>query len=311
VVSPNEHPTRLILVLGGARSGKSTLAERLAAHHAGLDRAADGDGAAGGRADGGAGRAGGGAGRVIYLATSETNDPEMAARVAAHRAARPDAFTTVECPLEVAGAVRAATAGPAPRESHGARPAGAPASTGAHGAPASTGAARLAPAAPVFLLDCVTFWVSNLLFAAGDLGGTVPDGLGNFTKEFIPREVEDAVAARAGAAVEDLLAALTETGATMIAVSNEVGLGIVPEYPIARLYRDELGRANRRLAEAADQVFLLVACIPLELKSLAADPFAVGSPSPGTPAPSPASPIPPAAPASPSISPRDQEEEPR
>ena len=48
----------------------------------------------------------------------------------------------------------------------------------------------------------------------------------------------------------------------------------MPEYPIARLYRDELGRANRRLAEAADEAYLLVAGIPLELKALAVDPFA-------------------------------------
>ena len=71
---------RLILVTGGARSGKSTFAERLAAA---------------------AGRAAGG--RVTYLATSETLDEEMAARVATHRAARPAAWTTVECPLEVRG----------------------------------------------------------------------------------------------------------------------------------------------------------------------------------------------------------------
>ena len=126
----------------------------------------------------------------------------------------------------------------------------------------------------MFLLDCVTFWVSNLLFAAGELGGTVPEGLGNFDKQFIAPEVEDAVARRVTGALDDLLAALRETGATLIAVSNEVGLGIVPEYPIARLYRDELGRANRRLAEAADEVYLLVAGIPLELKALAVDPLA-------------------------------------
>ena len=244
MVSDHEHPprsSRLILVLGGARSGKSTLAERLAGHYARL-----GDPA--------------GAGRVTYLATSETNDPEMTARVAAHRAARPAAWTTLECPLDVAASVRAAAAEPGRRGAH----------------------------RPVVLLDCVTFWVSNLLFAAGDLGGTVPEGLGNFAKDFIAPEVEEAVGARVGAALEDLLSAVRETGATLLAVSNEVGLGIVPEYPIARLYRDELGRANRRMAEAADQVFLLVAGIPLELKSLAADPFAAAPPLP---------------------SPRDQEEE--
>jgi adenosyl cobinamide kinase/adenosyl cobinamide phosphate guanylyltransferase len=112
------------------------------------------------------------------------------------------------------------------------------------------------------------------MFSTGELGGTVPEGLGNFDKAFIPREVEEAVAARIGGAVDDLLAALRETGSTMIAVSNEVGLGVVPEYPMARLYRDELGRVNRRLAEAAGEVYLLVAGIPLEIKALAADPFA-------------------------------------
>jgi adenosylcobinamide kinase / adenosylcobinamide-phosphate guanylyltransferase len=222
VVPSRKDPSRLILVLGGARSGKSTFAERFAAREAALPMGAPPQTAAG---------------RVTYLATSETNDPEMASRVAAHRAGRSAAWTTVECPLEVAAAVRSSAA------------------------------------APVFLLDCVTFWVSNLLFAAGDLGGTVPEGLGNFDKQFIAPEVEDAVARRVTGALDDLLAALRETGATLIAVSNEVGLGVVPEYPIARLYRDELGRANRRLAEAADEVYLLVAGIPLELKALAVDPL--------------------------------------
>ena len=243
MVSSPEDPTRLILVLGGARSGKSTFAERLASHCAAARR-----------------------GGVTYLATSEANDPEMAARVAAHRASRSGAWDTRECPLDVAAAVR------------------------------GVAAAR----APVLLLDCVTFWVSNLMFAAADLGGTVPEGLGNFDKAFIAPEVEQAVAARVGDALDGLLAALRETGATMIAVSNEVGLGVVPEYPIARLYRDELGRANRRLAEAASEVYLLVAGIPLELKALAVDPFAAFGPAaadahgrppqPATPPSSPSSP---------------------
>ena len=232
MVSSPEDPTRLVLVLGGARGGKSTFAERLAAR----------------RADDG---------RVTYLATSETNDQEMEARVAAHRAARPAAWVTLECPLEPAAAVRSTAA-----------------ATSADGRPAVGSSPGAGSLGPVFLLDCVTFWVSNLMFSAGELGGTVPEGLGNFDKAFIPREVEDAVAARIGGAVDDLLAALRETGSTMIAVSNEVGLGVVPEYPIARLYRDELGRVNRRLAEAAGEVYLLVAGIPLEIKALAADPFA-------------------------------------
>jgi len=221
VVFSPEQRAHLILVTGGARGGKSTFAERLAARRAAAHAAASGS-----------------APVVTYLATSEANDPEMVARVAAHRAARSETWITHECPVEVAAVVRAA------------------------------------PAGSIFLLDCVTFWVSNLLFAAGGLGGTEPQGLGNFDKTFIPREVEEAIAARVTAALDDLLAALAETGSTMIAVSNEVGFGVVPEYPIARLYRDELGRANRRLADAAESVYLLVAGIPVELKALAADPFA-------------------------------------
>lgn len=222
---PQDH---LILVTGGARSGKSTFAERLAAQ---LAEPLDG--------------------RVTYLATSETNDAEMAARVAAHRAARPAAWTTVECPTEVPAAVRAAAAGPA-----GALP------------------------PPVFLLDCVTFWTSNLMFAGGDLGGTVPPDAFNYDKSLLTAAQERAVAERVSAAVADLLAALAETGATLVAVTNEVGLGVVPEYPLARLYRDQLGWMNQRLGRAADRVYLLVAGVPLDIKALAA-PFPAD---PGAPA---------------------------
>lgn len=211
---------RLILVTGGARSGKSTFAERLAAQ-----------------------RAEPYGGRVTYLATSETNDAEMAARVAAHRTARPAAWTTVECPLEVPAAVRAS---------------------------AAAGAAECAGAPPVLLLDCVTLWVTNLLFSGGAFGGSEPpEGGFNYKKDLLPAAEERAAAERVTVAVDDLLATLDETGATLIAVSNEVGLGVVPEYPLARLYRDQLGWANQHLARAADRVYLLVSGFALDVKALA------------------------------------------
>ena len=210
---------RFILVTGGARSGKSTFAERLAAQLA--------------KPLGG---------RVTYLASSETNDVEMAARVAAHRAARPAAWTTVECPLEAPAAVR----------EHG--------------------------GSGVILLDCLTFWVTNLLFAGGAFGGSAPPDEGfNYAKDLLPADEERAAAARVSAGISDLLAALTETGATMIAVSNEVGLGVVPEYPLARLYRDQLGWANQRLAATADRVYFLVAGFPLDVTALAASPLTQSS----------------------------------
>jgi adenosylcobinamide kinase/adenosylcobinamide-phosphate guanylyltransferase len=229
-VTPEE---RFILVTGGARSGKSTFAERLAA------QLAEPRG-----------------GRVTYLATSETNDVEMAARVAAHRAARPAAWTTVECSLEVPAAVR----------EH--------ASAGAKAGPAAFGGPAGPVASPVFLLDCVTFWVTNLLFAGGAFGGSAPPAESfNYDKELLPADEERAASARVSTGVADLLAALAESGATMIAVSNEVGLGVVPEYPLARLYRDQLGWANQRLAATADRVYFLVAGLPLDVTALAASPL--------------------------------------
>ncbi len=223
---------RLILVTGGARSGKSTYAERLAAQLAGPR-----------------------GGRVTYLATSETHDPEMEQRVAAHQQARPAGWTTVECPIEVPAAVRAAAAG---ASAEGAGPAG---SASPSGAP------------PVVLLDCVTLWVTNLLFSGGAFGGSEPPAEGyNYDKELLPAAEEHAAAARVTTAVDDLLAAVAETGAALVAVTNEVGLGVVPEYPLARLYRDQLGWANQRLARDADRVYLLVSGYALDVKALAANP---------------------------------------
>ncbi len=218
---------RLILVTGGARSGKSAYAERLAA------QLAEPRG-----------------GRVTYIATSQTYDEEMTQRVSAHQASRPGTWTTLECPVEAAAAVRAAAVG-----------------TGGRGA----GAAGSAGAPTVILLDCVTLWVTNLLFSGGAFGGSEPppDGY-NYDKDLLPAAEERAAAARVTAAVTDLVAAVAETGVTLVAVTNEVGLGVVPEFPLARLYRDQLGWANQRLARDADGLYLLVSGYPLDVKALAA-----------------------------------------
>jgi len=237
---------RLILVTGGARSGKSTFAERLAAQLAEP-----------------------GGGRVTYLATSETHDPEMAQRVAAHQSARPASWTTIECPIEVPAAVRASAPAAATREGPGS---GADAGSD-DVLPGSAGA-------PVFLLDCVTLWVTNLLFSGGAFGGSAPPADGyNYDKDLLPADEEHAAAGRVTAAVDDLLAALDVTGATLVAVTNEVGLGVVPEYPLARLYRDQLGWANQRLARAAGRLYFLVSGYPLDVKALAAS-FSAAPPFP-------------------------------
>lgn len=101
--------------------------------------------------------------------------------------------------------------------------------------------------APTIILDCATLLVSNLLLAH-EVAGEV--------------EVERRVTAE----IDALLAHIAASAATWIAVSNEVGMGLVPPYPLGRQYRDLLGRVNMRLAARAERAYLLVAGLPLDLK---------------------------------------------
>lgn len=99
----------------------------------------------------------------------------------------------------------------------------------------------------VLLLDCLTLLVSNILLKLE----TSP-----------PATIEAAVLAE----IEALLAVQRELAVPLIVVSNEVGLGLVPPYPLGRLYRDLLGRANQHLAALAHRVIFMVAGIPMIVK---------------------------------------------
>lgn len=88
------------------------------------------------------------------------------------------------------------------------------------------------------LIDCLTLWLSNTLLADGDVEG----------------------------ACDGLIAALTEAKGPIVAVSNEVGFGIVPDTPLGRRFRDAQGRLNQQVAAVADRVVLVAAGLPLVLK---------------------------------------------
>jgi adenosylcobinamide kinase/adenosylcobinamide-phosphate guanylyltransferase len=88
------------------------------------------------------------------------------------------------------------------------------------------------------LVDCLTLWLSNLMHAERDLDE----------------------------AADDLVRALEGYASPVVFVSNEVGLGIVPETPLGRAFRDAQGRLNMRMAARADRVISMTAGLPLVLK---------------------------------------------
>ncbi len=183
---------KLTVLIGGARSGKSTYAEKLAAAR-GTE--------------------------ILYIATAQALDPEMADRIEKHRQQRPQSWHT----LEIAhGVTETLKANPTP--------------------------------ADLILLDCLTMLISNLVLTATD-------------EDFEPNEARAAEVV--DGEIEALLGAIQTSRADWIIVTNEVGMGLVPPYPLGRVYRDLLGWANRKVAAAADEVYLLVAGMVLPLHQLA------------------------------------------
>jgi adenosyl cobinamide kinase/adenosyl cobinamide phosphate guanylyltransferase len=167
----------ITLLVGGARSGKSARALRLAS---------DWDG------------------QVVFVATAEDRNSEMAARIARHRLERPASWRTIEAPLELVRAFDSI------------------------------------PAGAFVILDCLTLWVANALEAG-------------WTDE----DVE-----RAAAAVATIAAGRERP---TVVVTNEVGLGVVPQTALGRAYRDLLGRVNTVFAAEAEHAYLMVAGRTLEL----------------------------------------------
>ncbi|CNH99852.1 bifunctional adenosylcobinamide kinase/adenosylcobinamide-phosphate guanylyltransferase [Yersinia pekkanenii] len=181
----------MILITGGARSGKSSLAERLAA------QAAE---------------------RVFYIATSVVTDVEMAERVELHRVSRPAHWRTWEGYQNLGVVLEQ----------------------------------QVQPGEAV-ILECITTLITNLLFEQA--GDTLAERM-----DFASLEV--AIQQQ----ITDLLAACARSRAPIYLVTNELGMGIVPENRLARHFRDIAGRVNQRLAAAADEVFLVISGIEVKIK---------------------------------------------
>jgi adenosylcobinamide kinase/adenosylcobinamide-phosphate guanylyltransferase len=100
----------------------------------------------------------------------------------------------------------------------------------------------------VVIFDCITLLLNNILLP---LPEDIPFDI------FMQKVDEE---------IDALIAAQKKVGGDWLIVSNEVGLGLVPPYPLGRIYRDALGRANQMLARAADHVVFMVAGIPMTVK---------------------------------------------
>jgi adenosylcobinamide kinase/adenosylcobinamide-phosphate guanylyltransferase len=224
---------RIVLITGGSRSGKSAFAQQLAES---LSETR------------------------IYLATCPVVDGEMAARIARHRRDREDrSWRTIEEETALAGAL------------------------------------GWGPDTGVVLVDCLTLWINNLMFEAQRLGATLTeDDVAHKAREVLRAARLGAETGAEGAAANYLIHSGTppETGIsdaavggvqtaassegppatpdgggrTVIFVTNEVGMGIVPDNPGGRLFRDLAGRCNQVFAQEADAVAFMVSGIPMWIK---------------------------------------------
>jgi adenosylcobinamide kinase/adenosylcobinamide-phosphate guanylyltransferase len=171
-----------VLVLGGARSGKSRYAENLAIASQKT---------------------------VIYIATGQAKDTEMAARIQRHQQDRPVHWQTVEEPIQLSATL-----------------------------------AMYAQDNRCLLVDCLTLWLSNILFNAQG-------------------QVQEAVFKQQSQA---LLNTVKTLAGQVIFVSNEVGQGVVPIDAMSRRFVDEAGRLHQQLAQRCEQVVFVTAGLAQVLK---------------------------------------------
>ena len=180
-----------ILITGGARSGKSTLAQEL-----------------GKKAKG----------QVLFIATAEAGDEEMTRRITAHKKSRPGDWKTLEIQTQIGNTIL-----------------------------------KELGSAKTVIIDDITLLVMNIFTKCGEKAGA------DIIDKAVTKEIQELIDCMSRGKP-------SSSPTDFIIVTNEVGLGIIPADIVSRLYRDLLGRANRMLAASMDEVYFMVAGIPMVVK---------------------------------------------
>lgn len=192
---------KIVLVTGGARSGKSAFAE---------ERLADRE-------------------RVCYIATGlpRGEDPEWQERIRLHQERRPASWTTQEQYAGLADWLR--------EQSY-----------------------------PVYLLDCATLLTSNRLFDL--IAQHFPDKLELTEEHFLSRQEQSFLLQLLEEEWQELLSTIRQTDAECWIVTDEVGLGIIPETRLGRFFRDVQGKINQLIAKEASEAYLVICGLAQQLK---------------------------------------------
>jgi adenosylcobinamide kinase/adenosylcobinamide-phosphate guanylyltransferase len=182
---------KIVLLLGGARSGKSQYALEYARNNAT---------------------------HVLFVATATAGDEDMHLRIERHKQDRPPGWHTLEAATNVGTRIEE-----------------------------NAGDAQLV------IIDCITMLINNILC--------------RFDEKQFDTISEAMVEQDVMAEIKRLQNSMEKVNASFLIISNEVGLGLVPGNRVGRLFRDFLGRVNQMLAQQSDEVYLLVAGIPICIKS--------------------------------------------
>ncbi len=193
---------KIIFILGGARSGKSTYALKEASKFSG---------------------------KKVYIATAEALDEEMKERIEKHKRERGKDWDSYEEPLKISDVIK-----------------------------------KIVGKYSVIVIDCLTLWLSNVMHAGLNIETEIEHLISSLAT--IHPSTNQPYFNKTMKLIPPLLKGCGGDYQVIYIVSNEVGLGIVPENEISRRFRDMAGLLNQKIAGVADKVYMVVAGIPIKIK---------------------------------------------